>query len=216
MMMTLENQINTQALPNPWASSSTNSRQTSPTSAAGQPAANPFSALYGSSAFSNQNVGDNRTSWISNVKNDLIHLFGFRIQAQATPITHPIYQATHRLWWILISCNSVCVCSKWCNSNNRMALGTLNHRFLSSTLLGMYPTSCTSTHCPSYSLTICSSMNPVTTTSAQTSSEPPEQRFASQITQLEEMGFSERDRNVRALLATGGDVQAAIEYLLSQ
>ena len=48
------------------------------------------------------------------------------------------------------------------------------------------------------------------------SREPPEQRFASQITQLEEMGFSERDRNVRALLATGGDVQAAIEYLLSQ
>lgn len=59
-------------------------------------------------------------------------------------------------------------------------------------------------------------MNPVSTTPAQTSSEPPEQRFASQITQLEEMGFSERDRNVRALLATGGDVQAAIEYLLSQ
>jgi ubiquilin len=49
-----------------------------------------------------------------------------------------------------------------------------------------------------------------------TPSQPPEQRFASQITQLEEMGFSERDRNVRALLATGGDVQAAIEYLLSQ
>jgi ubiquilin len=51
---------------------------------------------------------------------------------------------------------------------------------------------------------------------SSTPSEPPEQRFASQITQLEEMGFSERDRNIRALLATGGDVQAAIEYLLTQ
>jgi ubiquilin len=58
-------------------------------------------------------------------------------------------------------------------------------------------------------------MTPPSSTNT-TPSQPPEQRFASQITQLEEMGFSERDRNVRALLATGGDVQAAIEYLLSQ
>ncbi|KAI8145240.1 hypothetical protein BJV82DRAFT_649115 [Fennellomyces sp. T-0311] len=45
--------------------------------------------------------------------------------------------------------------------------------------------------------------------------EPPETRFRSQLEQLEEMGFVERQANVRALLATGGDVQAAIEYLLS-
>ena len=45
--------------------------------------------------------------------------------------------------------------------------------------------------------------------------EPPETRFRSQLEQLEEMGFSERQANVRALLATGGNVQAAIEYLLS-
>lgn len=45
--------------------------------------------------------------------------------------------------------------------------------------------------------------------------EPPETRFRSQLAQLEEMGFTERQANVRALLATGGDVQAAIEYLLS-
>ncbi|KAI9277163.1 hypothetical protein BDA99DRAFT_555078 [Phascolomyces articulosus] len=48
-----------------------------------------------------------------------------------------------------------------------------------------------------------------------TPTEPPETRFRSQLEQLEEMGFSERQANVRALLATGGDVQAAIEYLLS-
>ncbi|KAI8371641.1 uncharacterized protein BYT42DRAFT_580948 [Radiomyces spectabilis] len=46
--------------------------------------------------------------------------------------------------------------------------------------------------------------------------EPPETRFQSQLAQLEEMGFSERQANVRALLATNGNVQAAIEYLLSQ
>lgn len=39
--------------------------------------------------------------------------------------------------------------------------------------------------------------------------------FRAQLEQLEEMGFSERQANVRALLATGGNVEAAIEYLLS-
>ena len=47
-----------------------------------------------------------------------------------------------------------------------------------------------------------------------TPSEPPEVRFRDQLVQLEEMGFSEKPANVRALLATGGNVQAAIEYLL--
>lgn len=47
-----------------------------------------------------------------------------------------------------------------------------------------------------------------------TPSEPPEVRFRDQLAQLEEMGFSEKSSNVRALLATGGNVQAAIEYLL--
>ncbi|CAO3591033.1 unnamed protein product [Absidia cylindrospora] len=45
--------------------------------------------------------------------------------------------------------------------------------------------------------------------------EPPETRFSSQIGQLEEMGFSEKQANIRALLATGGNVEAAIEYLLN-
>jgi uncharacterized UBP type Zn finger protein len=45
--------------------------------------------------------------------------------------------------------------------------------------------------------------------------EPPEVRFRDQLAQLEEMGFSEKQANVRALLATGGNVQAAIEYLFS-
>lgn len=49
----------------------------------------------------------------------------------------------------------------------------------------------------------------------QQPSEPPEVRFRDQLAQLEEMGFSEKSSNVRALLATGGNVQAAIEYLLS-
>lgn len=44
----------------------------------------------------------------------------------------------------------------------------------------------------------------------------PEERFAPQLQQLTEMGFVNGQANVRALLATGGNVQASIEYLLSQ
>lgn len=53
------------------------------------------------------------------------------------------------------------------------------------------------------------------TGTGNTPTEPPETRFRAQLEQLEEMGFSERQANVRALLATGGNVEAAIEYLLS-
>jgi ubiquilin len=44
---------------------------------------------------------------------------------------------------------------------------------------------------------------------------PPEERFAQQLQQLNEMGFYDFDRNVQALRRTGGNVNGAIEYLLS-
>ncbi|KAI5998291.1 hypothetical protein EDD15DRAFT_314999 [Pisolithus albus] len=44
---------------------------------------------------------------------------------------------------------------------------------------------------------------------------PPEERFQTQLQQLQEMGFTNASQNVRALLATGGNVQAAIEYIFS-
>ncbi|KAI9304934.1 hypothetical protein BJ944DRAFT_240111 [Cunninghamella echinulata] len=50
---------------------------------------------------------------------------------------------------------------------------------------------------------------------ASQSTEPPETRFQSQLSQLEEMGFVEKQANIRALLATGGNVDAAVEYLLN-
>jgi ubiquilin len=43
---------------------------------------------------------------------------------------------------------------------------------------------------------------------------PPEQRFAEQLTQLESMGFVDRAANIRALTATQGNVNAAVERLL--
>ena len=48
-----------------------------------------------------------------------------------------------------------------------------------------------------------------------TSNEPPEIRFQNQLAQLNDMGFFDADENIRALLATGGNVNAAIERLLN-
>ncbi|KAF1955327.1 hypothetical protein CC80DRAFT_415740 [Byssothecium circinans] len=44
---------------------------------------------------------------------------------------------------------------------------------------------------------------------------PPEEIYESQLRQLNEMGFYEFDRNVAALRRSGGNVQGAIEHLLS-
>lgn len=49
---------------------------------------------------------------------------------------------------------------------------------------------------------------------APINNDPPEVRFQSQLQQLNEMGFWDADANIRALLATGGNVNAAIERLL--
>jgi len=45
-------------------------------------------------------------------------------------------------------------------------------------------------------------------------SEPPEQLYATQLTQLQEMGFFDTQENIRALIATSGNVHAAVERLL--
>ncbi|KAK9766685.1 hypothetical protein K7432_004074 [Basidiobolus ranarum] len=52
------------------------------------------------------------------------------------------------------------------------------------------------------------------TPSSPTTSEPPEMRFRDQLRALNEMGFNDATANIRALLATGGDVNSAVEYLL--
>jgi len=44
---------------------------------------------------------------------------------------------------------------------------------------------------------------------------PPEERYESQLRQLNDMGFCEFERNVAALRRSGGSVQGAIEFLLS-
>ncbi|KAI9301278.1 hypothetical protein BJ944DRAFT_243417 [Cunninghamella echinulata] len=48
-----------------------------------------------------------------------------------------------------------------------------------------------------------------------TDTRSPEERFQVQLQQLNEMGFWDASKNIRALLATGGNVNAAIEMLFS-
>ena len=43
----------------------------------------------------------------------------------------------------------------------------------------------------------------------------PDQVYASQLTQLSDMGFSNREQNIRALQATSGNVHAAVERILN-
>lgn len=43
----------------------------------------------------------------------------------------------------------------------------------------------------------------------------PEDRYAEQLRQLNDMGFFEFERNIEALRRTGGSVQGAVEYLLT-
>lgn len=43
---------------------------------------------------------------------------------------------------------------------------------------------------------------------------PPEELYATQLTQLQEMGFFDTQENIRALRATSGNVHAAVDRLL--
>ncbi|GJN09198.1 hypothetical protein PR202_ga27181 [Eleusine coracana subsp. coracana] len=47
-----------------------------------------------------------------------------------------------------------------------------------------------------------------------TSNVPPEELYATQLAQLQEMGFFDTQENLRALIATAGNVHAAVERLL--
>ncbi|XP_065362882.1 ubiquilin-1 [Calliphora vicina] len=56
-------------------------------------------------------------------------------------------------------------------------------------------------------------LNGMSTTADNT--QPPEVRYQSQLEQLASMGFGNREANLQALIATFGDINAAVERLLS-
>jgi ubiquilin len=56
---------------------------------------------------------------------------------------------------------------------------------------------------------------PPAAAAAPVDNRPPEERYADQLRQLNDMGFYDFDSNVRALRRSGGSVQGAVEHLLS-
>lgn len=47
------------------------------------------------------------------------------------------------------------------------------------------------------------------------SNQPPEERFKDQLIALNDMGFVNKEVNIQALTATGGNVEAAVERILA-
>jgi len=54
-----------------------------------------------------------------------------------------------------------------------------------------------------------------TGTQSQQDNTPPEEKYKTQLEQLAAMGFTNKDVNIQALQATGGNVDAAVERILS-
>lgn len=68
-----------------------------------------------------------------------------------------------------------------------------------------------------FSSLLSSTGNPASTSFSNVpsaTSRSPEVRFESQLQQLEGMGFTDREANLRALIASNGNVNAAVERLL--
>jgi len=55
----------------------------------------------------------------------------------------------------------------------------------------------------------------VVSMAGQGQNNPPEERLSGQLEQLASMGFVDRQANIQALIATYGDVNAAIDRLLN-
>lgn len=51
-------------------------------------------------------------------------------------------------------------------------------------------------------------------TNEQQQQQPPETRYATQLSQLEAMGFTNRELNLRILVETAGNFNAALDRLL--
>jgi ubiquilin len=49
----------------------------------------------------------------------------------------------------------------------------------------------------------------------ENSSVPPEERYKDQLEKMAEMGFTNKEANIQALQATGGNVEMALERLFS-
>ncbi|KAI8380719.1 hypothetical protein BD560DRAFT_386914 [Blakeslea trispora] len=207
-----ENSLNTQALPNPWAATNNTNTNRSTSSNTTSNTANPFAALSGGGggAPGSSNPLTALLGGGNQNNNGFMSLFGQQQQQQSTQTNQqastPFWadpnfiQASMRLQQAMMSGQN-----NNNNNNNNHNENNTQSNLLQQMMMGL-PTN--PYGAGSFSDFGFQQQQP-------SSSEPPEVRFRDQLAQLEEMGFSEKSANVRALMATGGNVQAAIEYLLS-
>ncbi|KAF7721351.1 hypothetical protein EC973_004851 [Apophysomyces ossiformis] len=190
-----ENQLNTQALPNPWAPQNTNNSTTNNNTTSPMRGVDPLAALSRLPFALPQQT--NNTSSVSNATNTTNTTDIPGTTQQSAPFwTDPNFmRASLRFHQAMMENQRQ---QQQQQSGNSQPQSTPPMpAFLGQNMMNFgFPPFQTNT-------------NPTTPL------EPPETRFQSQLAQLEEMGFSEKQANLRALLATGGDVQAAIEYLLN-
>ncbi|KAF1806877.1 hypothetical protein FB192DRAFT_1317274 [Mucor lusitanicus] len=217
-----ENSLNTQALPNPWAApaNNNNTNRNATTTANNNntsspaAAANPFAALGGAGA----NGAANPLAALLGGSGGSMFPFGNNeaqpqqpsTQQQQTPFwADPNFiQASLRMQQAMMAGqqnNTSTTTPNTTNANNQQ------QNMLQQMMMG-FPAGGFGGY---NGLSDFQSPQQQQQQQQQQPSEPPEVRFRDQLAQLEEMGFSEKSSNVRALLATGGNVQAAIEYLLS-
>ncbi|OBZ86965.1 Ubiquitin domain-containing protein DSK2b [Choanephora cucurbitarum] len=211
-----ENSLNTQALPNPWATSNnTNTNRSSNTTTTppsnNNNTVNPFAALAAGGANGSTNPlaallgGGNGNQG----NNGLMSLFGQQQQQQQS--TQNNQQGSTPFWadpnFIQASMRLQQAMMAGQNNNSNTSHGDNNTQsnLLQQMMMGLPTNPYGAGSFPDFGFQ----------QQQQQPSEPPEVRFRDQLAQLEEMGFSEKSANVRALMATGGNVQAAIEYLLS-
>ncbi|OAD77176.1 hypothetical protein PHYBLDRAFT_158097 [Phycomyces blakesleeanus NRRL 1555(-)] len=185
-----ENQLNTQALPNPWAtgtpaSNNTSAASSNPSSAS--PGANPFASLFGLSApmfpFGGNQQSPENTPNQANPANNA----NGQMPLWADP---NILQAGMRMHQAMLNAQGQ---GQGQGQGQQQPMGFGGQGLWN---MGGFP-----------------SFQPPQP--AAENAEPPEVRFRSQIVQLEDMGFGDKQANIRALLATGGNVNSAVEYLLA-
>ncbi|KAK4520846.1 Vacuolar inheritance and morphology protein [Mucor velutinosus] len=215
-----ENSLNTQALPNPWAApannNNTNRNATDNTSSPAAAPANPFAALGGAGA----NGAANPLAALLGGSSGSMFPFGNNeTQAQAQAQTQqPSTQQQQTPFWAdpnfiqaSLRMQQAMMAGQQNTGNSTSNTTSANNQqqnLLQQMMMGF----------PAGGFGGYSGLSDFQSPQQQQQqqpSEPPEVRFREQLAQLEEMGFSEKSSNVRALLATGGNVQAAIEYLLS-
>ncbi|KAI9007572.1 hypothetical protein CLU79DRAFT_778176 [Phycomyces nitens] len=187
-----ENQLNTQALPNPWATGTPNnapnnspaapSNLSNPSSAT--PGANPFASLFGLSAPMFPFGGQQSTETPPTQPNPTNNSNG-QMPLWADP---SFLEAGMRMHQAMMNAQG-----QGQGQGQQQSMGMGGQGLWN---MGGFP-----------------SFQPPQ--AAAENAEPPEVRFRSQIGQLEDMGFGDKQANIRALLATGGNVNSAVEYLLA-